>query len=153
MVSGWFPLGLCGGAEPLITALRQLKGVVDFNQSLALQEGAIAALSQAPDWPQRLLPVYRERRDRTSGVGPPGLAGPDPFDGPVSWLPLPGWARERGWRRTVDRCSAGADGSGPDPGSGFGAGGQDWMRMALVRPIEELEAAVARLEPFWQQQC
>jgi putative NIF3 family GTP cyclohydrolase 1 type 2 len=38
--------------------------VVDFNQSLALQAGAIAALERAPEWPERLRQIYRERRDR-----------------------------------------------------------------------------------------
>jgi aspartate/methionine/tyrosine aminotransferase len=39
------------------------------------------------------------------------------------------------------------------PGSGFGEAGRDWLRLALVRPVAELEAAVARLTPWWQQQC
>ena len=139
----------------MITALRQLKGVVDFNQSLALQEGAIAALSQAPDWPQRLLPVYRERRDRTlQALARLGWQVPTPSMALYLWLPLPGWARERGWRdEQLTAALLEQTGLALTPGSGFGAGGQDWMRMALVRPIEELEAAVARLEPFWQQQC
>ena len=152
---GGFRLGFAVGAEPLITALRQLKGVVDFNQSLALQEGAIAALSQAPDWPQRLLPVYRERRDRTlQALARLGWQVPTPSMALYLWLPLPGWARERGWHdEQLTAALLEQTGLALTPGSGFGAGGQDWMRMALVRPIEELEAAVARLEPFWQQQC
>ena len=152
---GGFRLGFAVGAEPLITALRQLKGVVDFNQSLALQEGAIAALSQAPDWPQRLLPVYRERRDRTlQALARMGWQVPTPSMALYLWLPLPGWARERGWRdEQLTAALLEQTGLALTPGSGFGAGGQDWMRMALVRPMEELEAAVARLEPFWRQQC
>jgi aspartate/methionine/tyrosine aminotransferase len=61
---GGYRIAFAIGAEWLITALRQLKGVVDFNQSLALQAGAIAALEQAPGWPASLREVYRERRDR-----------------------------------------------------------------------------------------
>jgi aspartate/methionine/tyrosine aminotransferase len=65
---GGYRLAFAIGAEELITALRQLKGVVDFNQSLALQAGAIAALEQAPHWPAQLREVYRERRDRMAAA-------------------------------------------------------------------------------------
>ena len=98
---------------------------------------------------------YRERRDRTlQALARLGWQVPTPSMALYLWLPLPGWARERGWN---DEQLAAAlleqTGLALTPGSGFGAGGQGWMRMALVRPVEELEAAVARLEPFWQQQC
>ena len=51
---GWclagFRLAFAVGAPALIEALARVKGVVDFNQSLALQAGAIAALQEFPDW-------------------------------------------------------------------------------------------------------
>ena len=98
---GGYRLAFAIGAEDLITALRQLKGVVDFNQSLALQAGAIAALEQAPHWPARLRDVYRERRDRMVAAleavgwpvtatihGPVSVAGSAPL-GPEAggWIP------------------------------------------------------------------
>ena len=61
---GGFRLGFAVGAAPLIAALRRAKAVIDFNQSLALQQGAIQALQRFPDWPRQLHPTYRERRDR-----------------------------------------------------------------------------------------
>ena len=65
---GGFRLAFAVGAEPLIQALRQVKAVVDFNQSLALQQGAIHALRHCASWPATLHPVYRERRDRVLAV-------------------------------------------------------------------------------------
>lgn len=152
---GGFRLAFAVGAEPLITALRQLKGVVDFNQSSALQQGAIAALSQAPDWPQQILPVYRERRDRAlAALQQLGWQAPTPSMALYLWLPLPSWAQQRG---LDDEALAAAlleqTGVALTPGSGFGEAGRDWLRMALVRPSEELEAAVGRLESWWRQQC
>ena len=41
---GGLRLGFAVGAAPLIAALRQTKAVIDFNQSLALQQGGIMAL-------------------------------------------------------------------------------------------------------------
>jgi aspartate/methionine/tyrosine aminotransferase len=31
------------------------------------------------------------------------------------------------------------------PGNGFGPGGEGWLRLALVHPVEELEAGAARI--------
>jgi len=152
---GGFRLAFAVGAEPLITALRQLKGVVDFNQSLALQQGAITALTDEADWPRRIVPVYRERRDRTlDALQRLGWQAPLPTMALYLWLPVPPWARARGWS-DEDLAAALLKHSGLalTPGSGFGDAGADWLRLALVQPVETLEAAVARLEPWWRQQC
>lgn len=148
---GGFRLAFAIGAEPLITALRELKGVVDFNQSLALQRGAIAALSDAPDWPQQILEVYRERRDRTlAALGALGWHVPCPSMALYLWLPVPTWAKQQGFNdETLAADLLDRTGIALTPGSGFGSGGDDWLRLALVQPVEDLEAAVARMGPWW----
>ena len=65
---GGLRLGFAVGAAPLIAALRQTKSVIDFNQSLALQQGGIMALQEFAHWPGQLLPIFRERRDRVVHV-------------------------------------------------------------------------------------
>ena len=144
---GGYRLAFAIGAEPLITALRQLKGVVDFNQSLALQAGAIAALEQAPHWPERLRPIYRERRDRlAAALSAAGWPVPLPSMALYFWLPLPPQARARGLGSEAF-CAAllAATGVCLTPGSGFGSGGEGYVRLALVHPIEQLEAGAARI--------
>ena len=152
---GGFRLAFAIGAEPLITALRQIKSVIDFNQCQALQQGAVVALSEHADWPANLLPIYRERRDRTlAALTGLGWSVPSPSMALYLWMPLPAWARAQGWgdeqmaAQLLEHC-----GVVVTPGSGFGEAGRDWLRLALVRPVAELEAAVARLTPWWQQQC
>ena len=152
---GGFRLAFAIGAEPLITALRQVKSVIDFNQCQALQQGAVVALSEHADWPANLLPIYRERRDRTrAALSELGWSIPSPSMALYLWMPLPDWARAKGWgdeqmaAQLLEHC-----GVVVTPGSGFGEAGRDWLRLALVRPVAELEAAVARLAPWWQQQC
>ena len=152
---GGFRLAFAIGAEPLIMALRQIKSVIDFNQCQALQQGAVVALSDHADWPANLLPIYRERRDRTlAALTGLGWSVPSPSMALYLWMPLPAWARAQGWgdeqmaAQLLEHC-----GVVVTPGSGFGEAGRDWLRLALVRPVAELEAAVARLTPWWQQQC
>jgi aspartate/methionine/tyrosine aminotransferase len=144
---GGYRLAFAVGAEPLISALRQLKGVVDFNQSLALQAGAVAALEQAPDWPARLQQVYRERRDRmVLALEAAGWVVPRPSMALYLWLPLPEAARERGF--SSEACCAAllqATGVCLTPGIGFGPGGEGWLRLALVHPLPILEEAAARM--------
>jgi aspartate/methionine/tyrosine aminotransferase len=144
---GGFRLAYAIGASHLIAGLRQLKGVVDFNQSLALQAGAIAALEQAGDWPERLKRTYRERRDRMAAalqaVGWPLRL---PSMALYLWLELPGFAQNQGW--DSERFCAElleATGVALTPGVGFGPGGEGWVRLALVHPVDQLENGAERI--------
>ncbi len=144
---GGYRLAFAIGAEWLISALRQLKGVVDFNQSLALQAGAIAALEQAPHWPEQLRQVYRQRRDRMAdALEAVGWPVRRPSMALYLWLELPPQARARSWG-SEEFCAALLEATGValTPGNGFGPGGEGWLRLALVQPVAELEAAAARI--------
>ena len=150
---GGFRLAFAVGAAPLIQALRQLKAVVDFNQCRALQRGAVVALDQHADWPSRLLPVYRQRRDRMrQALVDLGWIVPKPSMALYLWMPIPEWASAWGWSdeqlasELLEHC-----GVALTPGSGFGDAGLGWLRLALVRPVEELENAVQRLHPWWER--
>lgn len=149
---GGFRMAFAIGAAPLIQALRQLKGVVDFNQSLALQAGGIAALAQAPDWPERLKPIYRERRDRMmaalAGAGWPVRC---PSMALYLWLALPEQARLRGWN-SEQFCGQLLDATGVclTPGNGFGEGGEGFARLALVHDMAALEAGAQRMGAWLQ---
>jgi aspartate/methionine/tyrosine aminotransferase len=144
---GGYRLAFAIGAEPLITALRQVKGVVDFNQSVALQAGAIAALQQTPDWAQTLLPVYRDRRDRmAAALDAAGWPVQRPSMALYLWLRLPQQAAALGLdSETFCARLLEATGVCLTPGNGFGAGGEGYARLALVHPSAELEAGAARI--------
>jgi aspartate/methionine/tyrosine aminotransferase len=144
---GGYRLAFAIGAAPLIAGLRQLKSVVDFNQSLALQAGAIAALEQAPHWPQQLREVYRQRRDgMVRALAAAGWSVSQPSMALYLWLELPPVAKERGLD-SEGFCAALLQATGVclTPGIGFGPGGEGWLRLALVHPLPQLEAAAARM--------
>lgn len=148
---GGFRLAFAIGASNLISALRQVKSVVDFNQSVALQMGAIEALSSYASWPNHIVDIYRQRRDRTiNALSGLGWEIPIPSMAMYLWMPLPNWAKSRGWND--ERLSAdllNQTGIALTPGSGFGIGGTNWLRLALVRPADDLEAAAALIRPWW----
>ena len=144
---GGYRLAFAIGAAPLIAGLRQLKSVVDFNQSLALQAGAIAALEQAPHWPQQLREVYRQRRDgMVRALAAAGWSVSQPSMALYLWLELPPVAKALGLD-SEGFCAALLEATGVclTPGIGFGPGGEGWLRLALVHPLPQLEAAAARM--------
>ena len=144
---GGYRLAFAIGADWLITALRQLKGVVDFNQSLALQAGAIAALEQAPDWPATLCATYRQRRDAmVAALAAEGWSVPTPSMALYLWLPLPEAAARQGLDSEA-ACAQLLEHTGVclTPGSGFGGGGEGWARLALVHPSADLVAGAQRM--------
>jgi aspartate/methionine/tyrosine aminotransferase len=142
---GGFRLAFAVGASPLIDALARVKAVVDFNQSLALQAGASVALRDWPDWPQRLLPTYRARRELMGmALERAGWTVPPPGMALYHWLPLPSPLQAMG---SEEACSQLLQCSGValTPGVGFGQGGEGWLRLALVREESVLLEAARRL--------
>ncbi len=149
---GGFRLAFAIGAAPLILALRQVKGVIDFNQSLALQAGAIAALEQAPEWPDRLKAVYRQRRDRMAlALEAEGWPVSKPSMALYLWLALPPAARAAGLGSEAF-CAALLEHTGValTPGNGFGPAGEGWVRLALVHPEGALAAGASRIGRWLQ---
>ncbi len=151
---GGFRLAFAIGAEPLVTALKSIKDIVDFNQTLALQSGAIVALSKYEQWPKYLLVNYKERRDKVlESLKDLGWDIPVPSMALYLWMPMPAWAINRDWNDEFFAAELLAEtGVALTPGSGFGLGGSDWLRLALVRPVEELEEAIFRIRPWWNAQ-
>ena len=142
---GGFRLGFAVGAAALIEALAQVKAVVDFNQSLALQAGAKIALTQLPHWPQQLKPIYKKRRDAmAAALKAGGWIVPPSSMALYLWMPLPPRLLALG---SEAACSWLLERSGValTPGIGFGAGGEGWLRLALVVEIDQLQQAAKRL--------
>ncbi len=148
---GGFRLGFAIGAKPLINALRRVKSVVDFNQSLALQEGAIEALLNSSSWPKQVLETYKQRRDTAmKALSQLGWKVPVPSMAMYLWMPLPYWAKKSGFNdETFAADLLKKTGVALTPGSGFGQGGSDWLRLALVLPKDQLEEAFMRMESWW----
>lgn len=142
---GGFRIAFAVGAAPLIQALQQVKAWIDFNQSVAIQAGAMVALDQLEDWPARLRRLYRRRRDHM--VQALAAAGWPVTPRPMAlylWDRLPGAA---GAMDSLSFCLKLVRDTGValTPGSGFGAAGQHHVRMALVAEESRLTEAALRV--------
>ena len=62
------------------------------------------------------------------------------------WLALPPLVQQLGFdSETFCAELLAATGVALTPGQGFGSGGEGWVRLALVHPVEELEAGARRI--------
>ena len=141
---GGFRIAFAVGAAPLIQALKQVKGWIDFNQSVAIQAGAMVALDQLEDWPARLRSLYRRRRDHM--VQALAAAGWPMAPRPMAlylWDRLPSAVGGDSLSFCLELMQD--TGVALTPGSGFGAAGQHHVRMALVAEESRLSEAAQRI--------
>ncbi|WP_008309828.1 LL-diaminopimelate aminotransferase [Leptolyngbya sp. PCC 6406] len=144
---GGFRVGYAIGNRRLITALRQIKANVDFNQYRGIVQGAIAALSGPQDCVAETVNTFRQRRDAfVDALHAIGWQVPKPDATQYIWAKLPDpWAAD-----SIDFCVklVAATGVALAPGRGFGKYGEGYVRVALVQSPAVLEAAVAKIAQF-----
>jgi aspartate/methionine/tyrosine aminotransferase len=146
---GGFRVGYAIGNAQLIRALRQVKAMVDFNQYLGILRGGIAALRGPQDPVQQTVQTFRSRRDAfVAALGQIGWDVPTPQATMYVWAPLP-----PAWRQdSIGFCTqlVAQTGVAASPGAGFGAGGEGYVRFALVQDPEILRQAVVQIAEFLQ---
>ncbi|MFM2428894.1 MAG: hypothetical protein RLZZ511_107 [Cyanobacteriota bacterium] len=148
---GGFRVGYAIGNAELITALRQIKATVDFNQYLGILNGAEAALRGPQTAVTAMVATFRDRRDAlVAALGAIGWAVPTPVAAMYVWAELPeAWAV-----RSVEFCVelVAQTGVALSPGAGFGLAGEGYVRFALVQEPPRLQEAVRRLAVFLESQ-
>lgn len=144
---GGFRIGFAVGNRDLIGALGRLKSIIDFNQYLGILQGAIAALDHDTDTVKTTVATYEQRRDVfIENLRAIGWDVPTPEATMYLWAPLPAPWQQQG----ADFCRelVQATGVAASPGSGFGAGGEGYVRFALVQPPEVLAIAAQKIASF-----
>ncbi|GAA0514965.1 aminotransferase class I/II-fold pyridoxal phosphate-dependent enzyme [Deinococcus depolymerans] len=139
---GGFRVGFAAGDAGAVAALAGVKGAVDFHPYLGIQRAAAYALL-LPDAVGRAgAAVFETRRDalvpalRTLG-----------WEVETPQASMYAWARVPGLRDSVAFAVRAAERTGVavSPGAAFGAGGEGFVRFALVQPPEVLRAAARTL--------
>ncbi len=140
-MTGW-RLGFAVGNARLIGALAKLKSYVDTGAFLALQQAAAWTLDRAETLVAPVVAELTARRDAAvAALTAAGFTVAAPQGAMYLWVPLPASIR------SAEFASRALEGEGVIvlPGSGFGAAGEGYFRIALTVPAERLCEAVVRL--------
>ena len=140
-MTGW-RLGWAVGRPELIAALARVKNYVDTGAFLAVQAAGAAVLPQAEALAREYVAQFKERRDAMLPVlAAQGFEPQTPRATMYVWVPLPpGLASASFQRRALED-----EGVVTLPGSGFGAGGEGFFRIALTVTVPRLVEAAERL--------
>jgi len=140
-MTGW-RLAWAVGRPELIAALARVKNYVDTGAFLAVQAAGAAVLPQAEALSRGYVEQFKERRD---GILPvlraQGFEPETPVATMYLWVPLPEGVESA----TFARRALTEEGVVTLPGTGFGAGGEGFFRIALTVGTPRLVEAAERL--------
>lgn len=141
-MTGW-RIGMAVGAKEAIRALGVIKSNTDTGLWSAVQQAGIAALEGPQDHLRPLLATYQERRDAlVAGLRSLGWEVTPNAGAFYLWARVPiGWGSAAFADTMLDEL-----GIVVPPGTGYGAQGEGWFRMALTQDVRRLEEAIRRMK-------
>ncbi len=146
-MAGW-RVGFALGRSDVIQALTRLKSYLDYGTFQPIQIAAIVALREAADYPNEVCEIYRSRRDvLCAGLARAGWEVTPPAGTMFVWAPLPAQLAELGSLEVALRLAREAE-VAVSPGAGFGAGGDNHVRFALVENEQRIRQATRSIRRF-----
>src|SRR3954470_19268616 len=143
-MAGWRMGFLVGNAE-IVAALAKLKSYLDYGSFQPIQIAATVAMNEAPDFPKEVNEIYRGRRDALiDGLARIGWHIERPKGPMFVWARIPEPYSELTSLEFATLCVSEAK-VAISPGSGFGPGGEGFIRFALVENEQRIQQAVRQL--------
>ncbi|HUC05099.1 MAG TPA: aminotransferase class I/II-fold pyridoxal phosphate-dependent enzyme [Acidimicrobiales bacterium] len=143
-MAGWRVGFVVGNAE-IVQALTKMKSYLDYGTFQPIQIAAIVAMNEAPDYPAELNTIYKSRRDALcTGLNRIGWNLVPPKGTMFVWAPIPEPYREMGSLEFAKYLITEAD-VATSPGIGFGPGGDEHVRFALIENEQRIGQAVRNL--------
>lgn len=144
-MAGWRCAFLVGNTE-VVQALVKLKSYLDYGSFQPIQIAATVTLNEAHDFPVEVCKTYESRRDALiDGLDRIGWSIPSPRGSMFVWAPIPEPYREMNavefCSHLVTECNVALS-----PGSGFGPGGEGYVRFALIENEQRIHQAVRNLD-------
>ena len=144
-MAGWRCAFLVGNTE-VVQALVKLKSYLDYGTFQPIQIAATVTLNEAHDFPVEICKTYQSRRDALiEGLDRIGWSIPSPRGSMFVWAPIPEPYREMNsvefCSHLVTECNVALS-----PGSGFGPGGEGFVRFALIENEQRIHQAVRNLD-------
>ncbi|MGB7327467.1 MAG: aminotransferase class I/II-fold pyridoxal phosphate-dependent enzyme [Rubripirellula sp.] len=144
-MAGW-RVGFCAGNADMIRGLGTIKGYYDYGMFQAIQIAAIVALRDTEEAVEKQSLIYQGRRDAlVSGLRRLGWTVNPPKAGMFVWAEIP-----EPWKSAMSTMDFAMklleEGNvAVSPGSGFGQGGEGFLRMSLVENEQRLRQAVRQI--------
>ncbi len=140
-MTGWRIAWACGNAD-VINALMRVKSNIDSGIPQAIQHMAIAALEGGDDWSRKNNLILERRRDRVvDALQHIGLQVIKPKASLYVWARCPEGVSSADFSgRLLDDV-----GVVVTPGRGYGQYGENYVRLSLTTPDDELEEGVRRI--------
>ena len=146
-MAGW-RIGFASGNPALVAALTKLKSYLDYGNFLPVQVAAAAALNGPQDYVEQMRDLYQSRRD----IMVDGLADVDwhvtkPSASMFIWAKLPESHAHLGSMEFSKQLLLHAD-VAVAPGLGFGSGGDNHVRIALVENKQRIRQAIRGIKSY-----
>jgi LL-diaminopimelate aminotransferase len=140
-MTGW-RVGFVVGSADAIGALATLKTNLDSGIFNAVQRAGVAALTGPQDCVEEMRAVYQKRRDVVVGtLREAGLDVEPPLGSIYVWVPVPeGTTSESFATELLEEAAVVVA-----PGTGYGPGGEGFVRISLTVADARLEEAMGRI--------
>ena len=140
-MAGWRMGFLVGNAE-IVAALAKLKSYLDYGSFQPIQIAATVAMNEATEFPKAVNEIYRRRRDTLiDGLARLGGHIEAPRGTMFVWARIPEPYAEMSSIEFATMCVQEAK-VAISPGSGFGPGGEGFVRFALVENEQRIQQAI-----------
>lgn len=143
-MAGWRVAFLVGNPE-VVAALAKLKSYLDYGTFQPIQIAATVAMNEAADYPAEVRAVYQRRRDALcDGLSRIGWEIDRPRGTMFAWARIPEAYREMDSIEFASMLVTEAH-VAVSPGVGFGPGGEDFVRFALVENDQRITQAIRQM--------
>ncbi len=143
-MAGWRVAFMVGNAE-VIAALTKLKSYLDYGSFQPIQIAATVTLNEAADYPTEVRETYQLRRDALcDGLNRIGWPLQPPQGTMFAWAPIPEPYRSMGSIEFASMLVREAN-VAVSPGIGFGPGGENHVRFALIENEQRIAQAVRHM--------
>ena len=146
-MAGW-RVGFMVGNPVLIGALQKYKSWIDYGMFTPIQVAATVALKEYKDLPKEIAKTYEKRRDvLIESFANAGWEIEKPKATMFVWAKIPEVARHLGSLEFSKRLLTEAH-IAVSPGIGFGAYGDDYVRIALIENEKRIRQAAKNVKQF-----
>lgn len=137
-------VGFCLGNKDIVRHVKLLKSNIDYGLFLPIQKAAIAALQSPQEVIDNTRAAYIQRRDAlVNGLNAAGWQMDKPKATMFVWASIP-----KGFKTSEEFVKTLLEKSNVlvTPGNAFGAGGEGFVRMALVQTVDTMTKVAAQVK-------